>query len=245
MNQIALFPELIAPSRDSLSFGAKRLLGLLKSFATVSGHAFPFQRTLARRFGVCCQTVRRWLHELVEWGYVTVQKRGRTSAEYHLSDAPFFQDDARSNARSNAPVSSYSERKQEQNIPPPPNEQYATRQECGQINMTAYDEPFQAYLGVFLAAGRPLNDEDAQLAHRLWRQMPIEERIAAGRHAIKMCVETVTEFLPLPVNHLRGKAWTRVAPPRTLPYRPPLGNSKFGRGLVNAMKILGINGEPE
>lgn len=69
-----------------LSSGAQRLLRTLKSFARVSGRAFPFQRTLAGMFTKTIRTVQRWLAELVRAGLVTVQKRQHSSAEYSLKN---------------------------------------------------------------------------------------------------------------------------------------------------------------
>ena len=69
-----------------LSSGAQRLLRTLKSFARLSGRAFPFQKTLAAKLFRTVRTVQRWLAELVRAGLVTVQKRQHSSAEYSLKN---------------------------------------------------------------------------------------------------------------------------------------------------------------
>lgn len=100
MTQLALFPELCRPE---LCAGAKRLLGIIQSLHSIRGEVFPFQRTLARRLGVCVRTVKRWVRQLVDAGLLAVHRRGRTSALYSLHFVP-------SNVPSKPPASSYTER---------------------------------------------------------------------------------------------------------------------------------------
>lgn len=67
-----------------LSSGARRLSQLLQSYARLSGRAFPFQATLAKK--LCCsdRTVRRYASELAKAGRLAIIQRQRHSAEYRL-----------------------------------------------------------------------------------------------------------------------------------------------------------------
>lgn len=226
--QIPLFPELCRPE---LSAGAKRLLGIIHSLHSIRGEAFPFQRTLARRLGVCVRTIKRWLRNLIDAGLVIVQRRGPTSALYLPQDVP-------SNVPSFESASFKSYKEPENNTP---RASYAAWKGTATVKA---DGAFDAYMDVFKAAGKPLNSEDYARAWREWERMPFEERLAAGRDVVTMCVQTQTQFIPHPANHLRNKPWTRVAVERSLPYRPPLERAgKIGQAISNAWKRLTANGE--
>lgn len=83
----------------SLSRGARRCLKLLQSYARVSGRAFPYRDTLARRLECHPGTVGRYLSELKAHGLVKVRQRQHSSAEYEIQDAHFAQADAQADAQ--------------------------------------------------------------------------------------------------------------------------------------------------
>ncbi len=82
-----------------------------------------------------------------------------------------------------------------------------------------YSEAFTNYIGIFYAAGKPLNPHDVQRAAAAWTGLEATEWAPATRHALDQCQRTRhVQFIPLPVNHILDRGWTRIAPPRTLPF---------------------------
>ncbi len=84
----------------NLSRGARRLLSLLQSYARLSGRAFPFQATLARKLDCDTRTIRRYVAELREAGLLNVQKRQHSSAEYFIQTGQNVRSGVRSDVRS-------------------------------------------------------------------------------------------------------------------------------------------------
>ena len=76
---------------------------------------------------------------------------------------------------------------------------------------------WEEYLGVFLFAGKALNDADIQDALRNWLSLDVADRILAFQHIQSVARENEAQFVPMPANHLRKKPWTRRGPGRLLP----------------------------
>jgi hypothetical protein len=64
---------------QSLGRGPSQLLGLLRAHARRTGKAWPRQSTLSREMGVSVRTIRRWLRDLEQGGYILIQRTGRSS----------------------------------------------------------------------------------------------------------------------------------------------------------------------
>jgi hypothetical protein len=76
----------------------------------------------------------------------------------------------------------------------------------------------EQFIGLFLAAGKPLNKGDMQRAKSRWCELSPEDQTAAFNTAHEKLIQTADpQFIPLPANFLSAKSWTRSAPPRTLP----------------------------
>jgi len=76
----------------------------------------------------------------------------------------------------------------------------------------------EQFIGLFLAAGKPLNKGDMQRAKSRWCELSPEDQTAAFNAAHEKLIQTADpQFIPLPANFLSAKSWTRSAPPRTLP----------------------------
>jgi hypothetical protein len=76
----------------------------------------------------------------------------------------------------------------------------------------------EQFIGLFLAAGKPLNKGDMQRAKSRWCELSPEDQTAAFNAAHGKLIQTADpQFIPLPANFLSAKSWTRSAPPRTLP----------------------------
>ena len=87
---------------------------------------------------------------------------------------------------------------------------------------------FQEFIGVFLAAGKPLNEIDNERARKLWLKFDAPEHGRILEHLKRSVTDgTWSDALhtPMPNNYLRSKAWTRVGPGRVLPL-PPKSESK-------------------
>ncbi len=86
---------------------------------------------------------------------------------------------------------------------------------------------WEVYIGIFLAAGKPLNDRDLEKTLRIWLGMPTEAKLQATSDAEAMCRSASShEHIKFPFNHLSDHPWTRKAPERVLPYDKPLSKSE-------------------
>jgi hypothetical protein len=92
-------------------------------------------------------------------------------------------------------------------------------------------DAFDQYWNLFVAAGKPLNEMDRHRACTEWVSLSDsdhEPAILSARGAIKTA--SGVDYIPYPVNHLRGKAWRRTAymqPPEPVEFK--LG--KFEQGV--------------
>ena len=87
---------------------------------------------------------------------------------------------------------------------------------------------FQEFIGVFLAAGKKLNDRDVERARKLWRNFNAPEHAAILEHLKRAVVDgtwSSERYIPMPASYLESKAWTRIGPGRVLK-RPPQQESK-------------------
>lgn len=73
---------------SSLSIGARFLFSLLACFANSDKKAWPSEETLAEHVGVTTRTVRNYLNELKEHGWIHQKRRRQTSAVYLLPSLP-------------------------------------------------------------------------------------------------------------------------------------------------------------
>jgi hypothetical protein len=88
----------------------------------------------------------------------------------------------------------------------------------GATQQTAPVRGFQEFIGLFLAAGKAINDRDLILAEKRWTALPLPDQLSALKTAKYQLEHTADEhFIPLPQNFLGAKPWTRAAPPRSLP----------------------------
>lgn len=71
---------------EQLGRGPSQLLGLLRAHARRTGRAWPRQTTLATELGVSARTIRRWLRDLEQGGYILIQRTGRSSVITFPSD---------------------------------------------------------------------------------------------------------------------------------------------------------------
>jgi len=82
---------------------------------------------------------------------------------------------------------------------------------------------FQEFIGVFLAAGKKLNNVDIERALKLWLNFDAQEHVVILEH-LKRSVRDGTWsdelHTPMPRRYLQSMAWTRVGPGRVLPHPP-------------------------
>ena len=101
-------------------------------------------------------------------------------------------------------------------------EPYAQGERAAKPLPLGYSEAFSNYIGIFYAAGKAMNVQDVHRAHAAWIGVGPEHWAPATKHALEQCQRTRhAQFVPMPVNHLLDRGWTRVAPERTLPFEPP------------------------
>ncbi len=88
-------------------------------------------------------------------------------------------------------------------------------------------------MGVFLAAGKLLNERDTERALKLWLHFDAPEHAAILEHLKRSVVDGTwsdARHTPMPTSYLASKAWTRIGPGRILP-RPPQKESKAESAL--------------
>jgi hypothetical protein len=85
-----------------------------------------------------------------------------------------------------------------------------------------FDERFQCYIGIFIAAGKPLSRMDITLAHAVWTGLSFPDREKALADALHTCQRQKNpRYIPFPKNHLLSASWERDALPRTLEFIDP------------------------
>ena len=96
---------------------------------------------------------------------------------------------------------------------------------------------FDEFIGVFLAAGKLLNDRDLEKACRRWQDFEPAEHAVILAH-VKQCVSDGTwsdaRHTPIPRNYLDTEAWTRRGPGRILP-DAPRSRAEHGQALAEQM----------
>jgi hypothetical protein len=92
---------------------------------------------------------------------------------------------------------------------------------------------FAAYIGVFGAYGKALNAGDVAAARVVWGVLGLEDRLAACDD-IQNAAERSSNarYIPLPVNHLNSRAWTRRVAPGIKPM------DKSARTTARALEIV-------
>lgn len=79
-------------------------------------------------------------------------------------------------------------------------------------NRQRADDLFRTFIGIFLAAGKALNDRDIERALRGWLNMEEPEQLICIDHIKQACLDgeySDARHTPYPHNYLRDKPWTR------------------------------------
>jgi hypothetical protein len=98
-------------------------------------------------------------------------------------------------------------------------------------------QSFQAYFGMFIATGKPLNDSDMGDCFREWISRTPNYRELAYRDAEKQAPSWSGDlYTPFPVNHLTRHSWDRRSAGRSLPAVRPA--SKTSEALSKAEKLF-------
>ena len=101
---------------------------------------------------------------------------------------------------------------------------------------SASPDLFQEFIGIFLAAGKLLNDRDAERALKVWLNVDAPEHPAILELLKRSVVDGTwsdARHTPMPASYLGSKAWTRIGPGRVLPH-PPRSETKFDNALRRA-----------
>lgn len=75
-------PNMILQNPD-LSIGAKATYAVMLSYAWQKDHCFPGQTTLAKHLGSGERSVRRYIKELEEEGFIKIKQRGLGKVNYY------------------------------------------------------------------------------------------------------------------------------------------------------------------
>ncbi len=88
------------------------------------------------------------------------------------------------------------------------------------VETTTMPDLFPEFMGIFLAAGKLLNDRDKERALKLWLNFEAGEHATILEH-LKRSVTDGTwsdaRYTPMPASYLESKAWSRIGPGRILP----------------------------
>lgn len=204
-----------------LTYNEKRLLDHLRHLDCLEKGAIKFQRTLAVRFKVCARTIRRWLTKLRECGFLTaIHRRGRTSARYEMSTRVSTQEGQNVHSGEAPPIiTELNTEKAQREIP-----KKGTQMETGlSFRELRNLSGFEDFIALFVMAGKPINAGDVVAAKTLWPLLSAQDKGLCLEALEKQLRRTASaDHMPLPVNYLRARPWTRVAASRrTLPYEKP------------------------
>lgn len=81
----------------------------------------------------------------------------------------------------------------------------------------ASGQGWENFIGLYLAAGKALNEQDLAEGLREWLSLEMPDQLAAFRHLQTEALRSEARFLMFPANYLRKRPWTRVGPGRVLP----------------------------
>jgi hypothetical protein len=226
------YPQSLPQAPFSLSPNAHRILDLFRWYWRKLGGCFPRQRYIASKIRKSVDTVQRAIKELVAAGLLKIGRRGPRSNVYEeivqLPPSPQLSFDfAVSFAVSSEPASlMYEVRSKEHHEPErkPPAEAATPNASLP----VGFDEQFQGYIGLFIAAQKPLSRVDICRAHAVWTGLDLPDRTAAVVDAHHTIVRRNNpRYIPFPVNHLLSQAWTRIAiPEREIEYIDPRAEDK-------------------
>lgn len=112
------------------------------------------------------------------------------------------------------------------------------------MELVAPDEIFDQYIGVFAAAGKPMNPDgsDKAEARKVWLTYGADDREGACRNALEICMKRQNvDLIPMPASHLAKAHWRRVAQPRTLPMMIPNGEVDVNAEVRRLARAKGYN----
>lgn len=188
-----------------------RVQSYLEGFRKFGMQIFAKRRYIAQRLGIHIATLSRYLRYLASIGWIeTVRRTSRAAIRCIRKQPPSNQSAATPSATSQSRYPSY-ELKPENNLPEEPRMQPSKALE-------RRVDPFEAYIGVFLGAGKALNERDVMFACREWVNLTPAEQQMAHQDALRAVREASSaQYVPMPRNHLVARGWTRKAVPGARP----------------------------
>lgn len=190
--------------------------------------------TLMRKFGRKKRCILGWLASLKAEGFLSSERHGRQCRTYQVF-APQEPKNAPQKCTSEtaAPLLTELRSEKEQRETPRKGPVMETRPWPQRLQNL---DRFEEFIGIFVAAGKPMNIGDVGAAKIPWSLLgPDEKAVAIAAIEKQLRATESAAFMPLPLSFLRAKPWTRTAPPRTLPYDKP---SKILDRLEKAWQYL-------
>jgi hypothetical protein len=91
---------------------------------------------------------------------------------------------------------------------------------------TTVDQNFENLWLLFVASGKPLNDEDKRRAATKWVMIPVHDQDRVIRWAVEQFKSAWRDaaHTPYPANALESRGWTRVAGRRIIPAPDPVSD---------------------
>lgn len=201
-----------------LSRGARDLLDLFRWFHRRAKTVFPSQYELAKWLKCSIRSVKRFVAELLGLGIIDVERRYRRSSVYRIVQdvpalVPIVVTPCSSSPRVYSKFESRETREEQRRKPP-------VMEESSMLPKPM--EGFERFMGLFVAAGKPMNDGNVIRAQAAWSRLTQADKIRAFQDAERQLIRTLDpRWMPFPENYLAARSWTRTAPARSLPYIDP------------------------
>ncbi len=195
-----------------------RIRNYLQGFAAHGREIYARRKHIAKQLGIGIRTLSRYFRHYREIGWLETVKRTARTAIRQLTEKVDHWPIAGTSIEVEPEVSQNLLKQNTNNAPCSGGQPCEATEGARRTMPLGYSEEFRDYIGIFHAAGKPMNLHDEHRAHAAWIGIGPDQWAAATQDALRICQKTSNvRYLPMPVNHLLDEGWTRTAAPRTLP----------------------------
>lgn len=106
-----------------------------------------------------------------------------------------------------------------------------------------FDDQWQNFRRLYSQIGKPLIEDDFTVAHIRWRVLDFEQRTHALVNLAARKLHNEPQFIPSPVNYLKGTEYTREVVPRSSGKALPIGVNPTERAADNAKELAKLESE--
>ncbi len=212
-----------------LCLGAKMLFAVMCNFAGDKDHCWPSHNTLAKSLDCSVSTVKTYIKQLMEYGYIAMETHHLRSCLYFILQ-PIMQENRNTSAR-NLSLRPYSQNlatprsksdykynliENNTNTPLPPNASQATETSSlafvqrGRGDFSSMNKDFEEFFAIYP------KKEGKELARSMWFKL-VKHGLLPAFDVLKGFLAKVRQshqwqkdygrYVPMAVNFLRGKRW--------------------------------------